>query len=137
ILIGYVSPSEFGIYSIAFLNIPILGYLFRSVNNAAMPIITKLYSEKKFDEVERLWVSIIKKNSSVAIPIVVYFFLMAPEIVGFFFTESFLDAVLYYRIYLLVFILSMTSYGMILRASGLTRLVLISNLIGLIITVII
>lgn len=136
ILIDHVSTSEFAMYSIAFYGIPIINFILSSINNVAMPEFTSLSKSKDYEGVKYLWRRIIQKTTSVVIPALGFFILFAPEIIKILFTEEYLDSVLYYRIYLFTVLFSATSYGLILRATNNTKSVMISNLFGLVITVV-
>ena len=134
-LIDQVNTSEFALYSIAFYGIPIINYILSSINNVAMPEFTAFAIKNDWNSIVILWRKIIIKTTSVVIPALGFFVLFAPEIIIILFTESYLDSVLYYRIYLFTVVLSATSYGLVLRATNETKKVMISNLLGLIITV--
>ncbi len=137
ILNMYIEPNQFAIYSIAFFSIPILGEVFSSINNTAMPKFTEYANNNEYEKIISLWHNIVKKTSSITIPIVFYFILMAPELIVFLFTDKYYNAILYYRIYALIFLFGMTSYGLVLRAMNKTKLVFKANLISFIIVVIV
>jgi len=100
-----------------------------------MPQIS-IYAEKddKF-QLKELWHKIIEKTSSVTIPFVVFFAIMAREAIIFIFTEKFSDSVIYYQIYIFSFLFLMTSYGMILRGYKKTKVIFKANLIGAVVTI--
>ena len=132
LLIDHVSTSDFAIYSLAFYGIPIVNFILSSINNVAMPELTSFAKSGDFDSIIILWNKIIVKTISVTIPALGFFVVFAPEIIVFLFTESYLDSILYYRIYLFTVLFSATSYGLVLRASNQTKYVMISNIIGLV-----
>lgn len=123
----YISPEKFAIYSIAFTSIPLLSNMFSSINNVTIPKLSEYYAKKEYHNVINLYNKLVFTTSSVAIPAVVYFFIMSEEIITLLFTEKYIEATLYYRIYLVIFFFTMTSYGLILRAAKETKRIFWSN----------
>ncbi|HNS56901.1 MAG TPA: lipopolysaccharide biosynthesis protein, partial [Smithellaceae bacterium] len=130
----HVSPGQYAIYGIAFMSIPLLHQLYTAVNNVAMPEITILAAAKNRERLHELWHKIVEKNASVTIPCVVFFVIMTRELIGVIFTDRYIEAVPYYRIYLITFLFVMTSYGMILRGANKTRQIFRANFIGSLLT---
>lgn len=131
----YITEEEFASYSLAFFSIPLISQAFTSINNVVTPQITKFMANDQIREAHHLYTQVVSKTSSLAFPAIVFFTIMAPELISFLFTESYLDATPYYRAYLLMFMFTMTSYGIGLRAAKKTNLIMLSNFIGMIITV--
>ncbi len=133
----YISPSEFGVYSIAFLSIPILGQFFQSIHNVVVPEIALKMSKNSIKEVILIWQKTVEKTSSVTIPAVFLFWLMANEIVTILYTQEYLEAAKYYRIFILMFFVSMFSHNLILRGANKTKYILVSDIIGTLLTLIV
>lgn len=133
----YISPSEYAVYSLAFLNIPILGQFFQSVHNVVVPEISKAMSNNDIPKATLLWQKTIEKTSSVTIPAVFLFWILANELITVLYTIEYIEAANYYRIFVLMFFVSMFSHEIILRGANKTRYIFYSNLIGTVITVII
>lgn len=130
----HITPGQYAIYGIAFMSIPLLHQLYTAVNNVAMPEITILAAAKNRERLHELWHKIVEKNASVTIPCVVFFVIMTRELIGVIFTDRYIEAVPYYRIYLITFLFVMTSYGMILRGANKTRQIFRANFIGSLLT---
>lgn len=131
----YITPQEFGIYSIAFLSIPILKQFFSSIHNVVVPEISLKIKNNEMYEATNLWRRTVEKTSSVTIPAVFIFWLLANEIITIIYTIEYLDAANYYRIFILMFFVSMFSHEIILRGSNKTKYILFSNIVGTIFTV--
>ena len=132
----YVSVGDYAIYSIAFLSIPLLPVLYSSINTIVLPQIAVLCKEGKFQNVASLWRKTILKNVSITIPIVAFSFVMADQIIEILYTQKYLEAVKYFRIFILISLFSMLSRGFIIRGFKKTATIFIINLISTIITVI-
>ena len=130
----YITAEEFAIYSLAFFSIPLVDQAFTSINNVVTPKIAELLEQNKTEETVSLYRQVVGKTSSIAFPSIIYFTVMAPELLTFLFTEEYVSATPFYRIYLLMFIFTMTSYGIVLRAAGKTKWIMVSNFIGMAVT---
>jgi O-antigen/teichoic acid export membrane protein len=133
----YVSPSEYAIYSVTFLSIPFLANAYNSVNNVVLPEFTNLLQKGEKNELKNLYQNIVIKSASIAIPIIYFFFFCSPFIIEVIFTKTYISADLYYKIGLFSFLISMTSYGLILRATNQTKLIFKINLIAGLISIIV
>ncbi len=131
----YISPNEYAIYSVTFLSIPFLANAYNSINSVVLPEFTNLLQNEKKNELKNLYQKIVIKSASVAIPIIYYFFFCSPFIIELIFTKAYGSADLYYKIGLFSFLISMTSYGLILRATNQTKLIFRINLISGLITI--
>lgn len=131
----FINPEDYAVYSVAFLSIPLLANLFSSVNNVTVPKLTQHLANQETFEALALYRKLVFTTSSIAIPAVIYFFVMAPQVITLLFTNKYESATPYYRIYLLVFFFTMTSYGLILRAAKRTKEIFYANILAAVITV--
>ena len=133
----YITPSEFGIYSIAFLSIPILKQFFQSIHNVVVPEISISMKNNNIVKATNLWKKTVEKTSSITIPAVFLFWLLANEIITILYTVDYIEAANYYRIFILMFFVSMFSHEIILRGANKTKYILLSNIIGSVLTVVV
>ncbi len=131
----YISPEEFGVYSIAFLGIPVLKQFFTSIHNVVVPEISKFFANGNKVKAIVLWQKTVDRTSSVTIPAVTLFWLMANEIITILYTKAYIEAANYYRVFILMFLVSMFSHELILRGANKTKYIFISNVIGSIVTI--
>ena len=131
----YITPVEYGVYSLAFLSIPVLNQFFSSIHDVVVPQISIYFNENKSEDGINLWKKTVEKTSSVTIPAVFLFWLLANEIITILYTEQYIEAANYYRIFVLIYFVSMFSHEIILRAANKTRFILISNIIGTTMTI--
>lgn len=131
----YITNEEFAYYSISFLSIPLLSNAFASINNVTLPEITKKLQVADLEGVRKLYNNIVTKTTSLAFPALVFFLINSREIIVLLFTEQYAVSTNYYRIYTLTLLVSVTSYGLILRASNKTRLIFILNAIACLVSI--
>ena len=132
----YITPKEFGVYSLAFLGIPILGQFFSSIHNVVVPQISVYLNGGQNDNAVKLWQKTVEKTSNITIPAVFLFLILADEFITILYTKTYIEAANYYRIFVLSFFVSMFSYNIILRGANKTKYILLTDTIGTILTVI-
>lgn len=133
----YITEEEFATYSLAFFSIPLVSQAFTSINNVVTPQITRFMTDMEVGKAHDLYLQVVSKTSSLAFPAIIFFTLMAPELITFLFTSAYADATPYYQAYLVMFLFTMTSYGIGLRAAKKTKLIMISNFVGMMVTIVI
>lgn len=121
IVMSFVSPATYAIYSIAFYGVPGLSQVYLSISQVYIPRMSVAYKEGNVGNLIGLYHSMVSKTLSYTIPIVLIIILFANPIVPFVFSEKYVDSVPYFQIYLLTFIVSSIGCGNILRATGETR----------------
>lgn len=131
----YIEPSQYAIYAVAFFSIPLLNILFASINNVVVPEISRYACADNKKKVKELWHKVIEKTSSVVIPSIIFFSIMAEEVIVLLFTDNYAESAVYYRIYLFSFVFPMTSFGIVLRGFKKTMLIFRAYLIGAIVTI--
>ncbi len=132
----YVEPNEFAVYSISFMSIPILSHFFKSIHNVVVPEISIHLSNNRMKEATSLWQKTVEKTSSLTIPSVFIFWLLAYELIAVLYPADYIEAANYYRIYIVIFFISMFSHNIILRGAKKTHLILVGSVIGVILTLV-
>lgn len=121
IILSFVSPSVYAIYSIAFYGVPGLAQVYLSISQVYIPRMATAYKENNLAGVVSLYHSMVSKTLSYTIPIILIIMLFADPIIPFIFSNKYTDSVPYFQIYLLTFIIQSIGCGNILRATGETR----------------
>lgn len=121
IILSFVSPSVYAIYSIAFYGVPGLTQVYLSISQVYIPRMSIAYKEADIQTLLGLYHSMVSKTLSYTIPILLIIMLFADPIVPFVFSSKYIDSIPYFRIYLLTFIVSSIGCGNILRAIGETK----------------
>lgn len=121
IVLSFVSPSVYAIYSIAFYGVPGLTQVYLSISQVYIPRMSTAYKEEKILELISLYHSMVSKTLSYTVPIILIIILFANPIIPTVFSNKYIESIPYFRIYLLTFIISSVGCGNILRATGETR----------------
>src|SRR3989344_7982481 len=81
----------------------------------------QVYSEGNLKRFVALWHASIRKLSLVVLPIFIVAMVFSHEIITILYSEKFATSVPYFRIYLLLLLIRVASYGIILQAIGKTK----------------
>lgn len=122
ISITLLSASSYASYTIAFFGIPGIGQIYSAVSQVTVIDMTKSFSEGNKQHALQLYKDMVVKNLSFSIPLVLIVALNAKEIIKFLFTDKYLDATILFQMYLITIVFSMLGEGLILRASGDTKI---------------
>jgi O-antigen/teichoic acid export membrane protein len=132
ILLSYVSPAAYAIYSIASYGVPGLNQLYLSISQVYIPRMSSAFHDSNIQLVKDLYKSLVSKTLSYTIPVVLIIVVFAPVIVPFLFSDKYIDSVPYFQIYLFTFIFSAMGNGVVLRSTDQTKKSLYAYLYSLI-----
>ena len=132
ILIIFLTPTDFATYSVGSFKLVFLLLVYNSVGQVILPKISELNKQNKNLEAFSLWKKMVLKNAIFTIPMVVYFFIIAPDLLVFLFTSEYSDSYLVFRIIILVLLIQMLGHGYILRGLAKTKSIFYANLYQLI-----
>lgn len=121
IILSFVSPAVYAVYSIAFYGVPGLTQVYLSISQVYIPRMSVAYKGQNLTGLIELYRSMVSKTLSYTIPIIFIIILFADPIVPFVFSDKYVESIPYFQIYLLTFIVSSIGCGNILRATGETR----------------
>jgi O-antigen/teichoic acid export membrane protein len=116
IVSSMIGLSKFASYSVASFRIPLLGMLYDSIYNVAIPKLSEYSSKGDRESARLLLKKIIVKTSMVTIPVLIFFELHADLIIVVLFTEKYVDSIMPFRIIILAMLFQMMAKGLILRA---------------------
>lgn len=126
IILSFVSPAIYAIYSIAFYGVPGLTQVYLSISQVYIPRMAAAFKNSELNDLISLYHSMVSKTLSYTIPIVFIIIIFAKPIITFVFSSKYADSVPYFQLYLLTFIVSSIGCGNILRATGETKKTLLA-----------
>ena len=121
-----LTPTDYAIYSVAFLSIPGVNQLYDSLAQMNIINMSKCYQAGEYERIGELYRSFVQKTLSFSAPLIMAVALFAEEIIGFLFNEDYSGAAVYFRIYSLTFLVTMFGAGTILRSVNKTKLSLLA-----------
>lgn len=121
IIMSFVSPAIYAIYSIAFYGVPGLSQIYISISQAYIPKMSIAFKENNISKLISIYHSMVQKTISYTLPIILIICLYAQPIITTVFSNKYIDSVPYFQIYLITFIIQAIGCGNILRATGETK----------------
>lgn len=129
VISGFFTPAQFAVFSVGAMELPFIGILTNSVNSVILPAISSQNDPAAGIDIYR---ASIRKNALIIFPLCIFSFIYAKQIITFLYGQSYLEASLYFRIYLLSLFLRIASYGVIFQAFNKTRVILINSILVLV-----
>ncbi|MDP2671609.1 MAG: oligosaccharide flippase family protein [bacterium] len=114
-------PELYAVYVVGATEIPFVSLIRSSVNQVVLPEMAKAYSEGNTKRLVEVWHNSIRKISLIILPVFVIAMIFSHEIITLLYSEKFASSVPYFRIYLLLLLIRVASYGIVLQAIGKTR----------------
>jgi O-antigen/teichoic acid export membrane protein len=136
IISGQFTVREFAIYSNGATELPIARILNSAVMSVIMPELVRLYSQGEYKRLLELWHRSIRKVSLIILPMMVFMFVFAREFLLFLYSEKYLDSSGIFQIYLLTLPNRVTTFGSVLLAAGLSKIIMYYNAYTVIIAVV-
>jgi len=137
ILSAHFTSTDYAMYSIAQFRIPVVSLIFPSVSNVLGPKIAICSRDNNIQEATKLWHKMINKFSLVVIPFTIFSIFTANELLSFLYTEAYIEAAFYYKIFLCTFFIQMLSRGIILNSFGYTKYIFKVKLATLVLSAVI
>lgn len=136
VISGYFTAREFAIYANGATEIPIARVLNAAVMSVLMPELVTLYRGKEFGRLMELWHRSIRKVSLVILPMMVFLFICSSEFLLFLYSDKYLDSNGIFRIYLLALPTRVTTFGSVLLAAGLSRVIMVYSVYTVVISLV-
>ena len=121
VCVSYLSASEYAVYSLAFFGIPGIRQIYDSICQVNVVNMSVAYTSNNMRVVLNLYKRFVVQTLSFSLPLILIVFVFSPQIIGFLFPPQYVDAVPFFRIYILTFIVGMLGGGTVLRAIGKTK----------------
>ena len=124
-LVGlFFSSSIFAVYYLGSLWAPIFGWITQSAAQIVTPLMSKAHKEGKLSEIKELYRSSVSKLAFIFLPATVLLIFIAEPLIVTLFTETYIDSVPIFMIYLILLPTYSLNLGWILMASGQTKFLL-------------
>jgi len=131
VIVALMTTGDFAVFTVGSLGIMnVITLLYTSFGDVCVPRLGELVVQNRLQQAKALWDKMVLANVMVTIPVVVFCFAFADEIITILFTEKYLASANILRINLLILLVQMTSYGSMLRAMGKTKVILLANSIS-------
>ncbi len=128
--------GQFAVYSVGAFEMPLVRVLSASMNSVLLPRFVTLHKMGRVEEMLRIWHRSILKLGLIIMPIFVYLFLIAPQLVILLYTAKYAESAILVRIYLCLYPIRVAQYSLLLYVTGDTRSVLYGSALYLSVNVV-
>lgn len=129
VCIKFIDPSDYAVYSVAFLSIPGINQIYDSLCQVNIVNMSNSYRSGQIENILPQYSNFVVKTFSFSTPIILAVSLYSEEIIQFLYTEKYSSSAFFFRIYSLSFLTAMLGAGTILRSMGKTNYSFISFLL--------
>jgi O-antigen/teichoic acid export membrane protein len=133
IISSYFSPEQFAVFSIGAAELPFIWIISNSVNAVILPEMNNRNYDRK--SISELYRGAVRKNALLIFPLMTFCFVFAPHIIQILYSDKYLAAVIFFRIYLLIMPLRIATYSILFQVFNKTRYIFSVNFATLIINV--
>ena len=131
--VSFLTAEQYAVFANGCLQIPFIASVISSAIAVITPDIIEGFDRKKFIEVRDLIYKVSLKTAYIIIPIFLYLYVNAEEIIVFIFTDAYKDAVIPFRILLLAIPARVMYFGLIFISAGRTDLIFYRSIFSLVI----
>lgn len=122
IMVSFMLPlSDYSNIRIGSFQIPFIGIITGSLLTVMVPIISRYYSESKYDNIITTWAQSIEKSTVLLVPIVIFCLVYANEIIINFFGDKYIGAIIIFQVYMFQWLRAVVIFGGIMGAIGLEK----------------
>ncbi len=133
---GHVTDSMFAIYAAGSFQVPVIDMLVASVAEVVLVRASAAWERNDLVELRRIWEGGMARLAIMIVPVWMISELLAPDVIGFVFGPTFLDATWIFRLFLVALLLYLIIDHAILRATGDTGYLLKASAAGFISSVV-
>lgn len=116
-----LSVEDYANLRIGAFQIPFIGIITGSLLTVMIPIISKYYKNKEYQNITDMWKISIEKASILLVPIVIFCLIFAHEIIISFFGDKYESAVIIFQVYMFQWLRAVVIFGGVMGAIGLEK----------------
>lgn len=130
LVITWLTTKEaFAVFAVGSTEIPLLRTITFSAGNVILPDVTRLYLSGEFDQIIKIWRSSVLKLSLLLIPITMFLYFHAVDIITILFSSKYLESTRIFKFYIMVIPLEIFLYAFFFRAVGKVKYIYYSSVI--------
>ena len=131
----FFSTSDYAIYTVGALEIPIFRQFSTAISSVLIPKISKLYSDNKKQEIIDVWKEAIRKCMLIFIPSFGLLLLVSNDLITTLYTFEYLESSVIFKIYLLLILIRLFNPNIILQAIGKTKYIMFCSILFVIMNI--
>lgn len=116
-----LSVEDYANLRIGAFQIPFIGIITGSLLTVMIPMLSKYYKNKEYQNITDMWKLSIEKASVLLVPIVIFCLIFAHEIIISFFGDKYENAVIIFQVYMFQWLRAVVIFGGVMGAIGLEK----------------
>jgi len=132
----FYTVSRFAVYANGGFEVPFIGTIASSVTSVMMPEYARRHQAGDNVSIIQLWHGAVCKVGSILIPLAVFLFIFAQDVITLLFSNKYIESTLIFQIYLIALLPKVTWYGPILVSMGYNKVPLYGAILAVISNVI-
>lgn len=130
------SPAQVAVFRMGATQVPMVTSITGSVAIGLTPTLAEQFARGDIRQMTELWHRAIRRLFGLILPMFVFFFLMASDIIVVLFSIKYMESITIFRIYLCIMLLRSGFYSGVLQAMGRSREILFVDIISSLVAVI-
>lgn len=132
IVSNQTSPEDYAVYARGAMDIPVINILANTLDNLMMPRFVEAYKDKKESEILTSWHSMIRLMAVFIYPCCIFLIATASLLIPALFTDKYIGSILIFQIYTLGLLTRISTFNVIIRAIGKTKVILWISILSII-----
>lgn len=132
IVSNQTNPEDYAVYTRGAMDIPVINIVANTLDNLMMPRFVEAFKNKKEDEVLTSWHSMIRLMAVFIYPCCFFLIASASLLIPALFSDKYLGSVLIFQIYTLGLLTRISTFNVIIRAIGKTRIILWISILSIV-----
>lgn len=124
------SPAVFAVYAIGAREVPVVPLVISSINIVLQQRFIELQQAGRAGDILATWQAAMRKQALLVVPLAALLFLLADPFVTLLYSERYRASVPVFRVYLLLLVVRVATWGAVLNALGRTRTLLAGALLA-------
>ncbi len=118
------SAEEYAVYARGALEIPVIGIVANTLDNLLMPKFVAAYKDNDIEGIMKSWHATIRMMAAFIYPCCLFLIITAPLLIPAIFSDKYTGSIIIFQIYTLSLLSRLSTFNVIMRAIGKTKIIL-------------
>lgn len=129
------SAGDYAIYTRGAMEIPVIGIIASTLDNLHMPNFVQFYKDNNIKELMSVWHTSVRFMAAFIYPCCLFLIVSAPLLIPAIFSDKYIGSIIIFQVYALGMLSRISTFDIILRVIGKTKIILIAALMSVFVNV--
>jgi O-antigen/teichoic acid export membrane protein len=129
------SSEDYAMYTRGAMEIPVIGIIANTLDNLHMPNFVRYYKDNNISELMRVWHTSVRFMAAFIYPCCLFLIVSAPLLIPAIFSDKYIESVIIFQVYTIGMLSRISTFDIILRVIGKTRIILIAALMSIVVNI--